>query len=93
MIEKTRIYKLLQSVKGWPVDTAHNFEEAVTKIFGSPYWDIPEDCYQVIETNDIYCLLGVYEDGKLRSDYHYLTVTARLDGLMEFVDGGAGQNE
>ncbi len=83
MIEANQIYKLLHSVKGWPVEDASTLEEASANIFGSPYWNIPEDCYLVIETNATYCLLGVFQNGKVRPDCRYLTVSTHFDGHVE----------
>jgi hypothetical protein len=79
-IELNHVYKLLNPVKGWPVKDAQTLAEATQVILGSPYWDIPEDCYKVLDKNDTYCLLAVYENGMISMDRRYLAVNSRLTG-------------
>jgi len=82
MIEKEKIYTLSQPIKGWPVEDADTLEEAVAVIFGSPYWDIPDDCYKVLDKNETYSLLAVYKDKRTSMDKRYLAVNAKLSDLL-----------
>jgi hypothetical protein len=85
MIEKNKIYKLISPLKGWPVHEAEDLEEASRMILGSPYWDIPQDIYKVIDKNETYSLLAVYRKGKTSFDKRYLAVNVRLVEKIESV--------
>ena len=78
MIEKNKIYKLISPLKGWPVHEAEDLEEAARMILGSPYWNIPQDVYKVIDKNETYSLLAVYRKGKTSFDKRYLAVNMKL---------------
>jgi hypothetical protein len=78
MIEVGGIYKLLHSIKGWPVENAHSLEDAAQVILGSPYWEIPKDCYRVMDKNETYCLLAVSRSGKVSPNNRYLAVNISL---------------
>ncbi len=78
MIEKNKIYKLISPLKGWAVHEADDLEEASRMILGSPYWDIPQDIYKVIDKNETYSLLAVYRKGKTSFDKRYLAVNIKL---------------
>jgi len=89
MIEKNEIYKLISPLKGWPVHEAEDLEEASQMILGSPYWDIPQDIYKVIDKNETYSLLAVYKNGKTSFEKRYLAVNVRLVEKIE----PAGEDE
>jgi len=74
MTEVNEIYDLQEAIKGWPVHEAGSLKEASETILGSPYWDIPEDRYIVIDKNETYSLLAVYANGKVSSKRRYLVV-------------------
>jgi hypothetical protein len=78
MTEVSEIYDLREAIKGWPVKEARSMDEASGMIFGSPYWDIPQDRYIVIDKNDTYSLLAVYSDGRVSSQKRYLAVNMDL---------------
>lgn len=78
MIEKNKIYRLISHLKGWPVQEAENLEEASRMILGSPYWNIPQDVYKVIDKNETYSLLAVYRKGKTSFDKRYMAVNMKL---------------
>jgi hypothetical protein len=80
MIEINEIYDLQQSIKGWPVQGAGSLKEAAEIIFGSPYWDIPEDRYIIIDKNDTYSLAAVFLEGRVSTKKRYLVVN------MEFME-------
>ena len=81
-IETNRTYKLIRAVKGWPVEDSTTLDEAAKMILGSPYWDIPEDCYRVIDKNDTYCLLAVYRKGHTNPKNHYLAVIHKIEDIV-----------
>lgn len=81
MAEVNEIYELKQSIKGWPVNGAVSLKEASEMIFGSPYWEIPQDRYIVIDKNNTYSLLAVYADANVSSKNRYIVVD--MD-LMEY---------
>lgn len=83
MIEIEKIYKLLTDLKGWPVHEAKNLNDASHMILGSPYWKIPKDIYQVIDKNDVYCLLAVYSNGNASHFNRYLAVNMSLNDRIE----------
>ena len=83
MIEINSIYKLSTSVKGWPVKEAETLEEAAGVILGSPYWDIPEDTYKVIDKNETYSLLAVYKEGRISTQNRYLVTNMKLTDNIE----------
>lgn len=74
MIEINKVYELRKSIKGWPVQGAGSLKEASEIIFGSPYWDIPEDRYIVIDKNDTYSLAAVFLEGRVSTKKRYLVV-------------------
>ncbi|HLP59710.1 MAG TPA: hypothetical protein VK186_12800 [Candidatus Deferrimicrobium sp.] len=74
MTEINGIYELRQPIKGWPVEGADSLNEASKMIFGSPYWEIPEDRYMVIDKNTTYSLLAVFSKGKASPKKRYLAV-------------------
>jgi hypothetical protein len=78
MIEKNKVYNLISPLKGWPVQEAADLEEAAGMILGSPYWDIPEDVYKVIDKNETYSLLVVYKKGKASFEKRYMAINVRL---------------
>ena len=86
MIEIKRVYKLLVPFKGWPVKEAETLEEATEMILGSPYWEIPQDTYRVIDKNEIYSLLAVYSEGKTSYENRYLAINIELMDKIEPVD-------
>lgn len=74
MTEINEIYELREPIKGWPVEGAESLMEATGMIFGSPYWEIPEDRYIVIDKNDTYSLLAVFIKGRASHKKRYLAV-------------------
>jgi hypothetical protein len=74
MTEIDDIFDLLDSVKGWPVEEANTLKQASEKIFGSPFWKIPEDRYIVLDNNETYSLLAVFADGRISSKKRYMVV-------------------
>jgi hypothetical protein len=78
MTEVNEIYDLREAIKGWPVNKAGSLTEASKMILGSPYWDIPEDRYIVIDKNETYSLLAVFVNGKASSRNRYLAVNMDL---------------
>ena len=78
MIEKNKIYKLTSPLKGWPVHEAEDLGEAARMILGSPYCNIPQDVYKVIDKNETNSLLAVYRKGKTSFDKRYLAVNMKL---------------
>ena len=85
MIEIESIYKVVTPFKGWPVEEAHDLEEAAQMILGSPYWDIPQDIYKIVDQNETYCLLAVYdrETGRASRLKRYLAVHMHLLEVIE----------
>ena len=88
VIEKNKIYTLTAPLKGWPVQEAQDMEEASRMILGSPYWDIPQDVYKVIDKNETYSLLAVYRKGKTSIEKRYLAVNVKLIEQSEPVGEG-----
>ncbi len=82
MITTNHIYRLTRPIKGWPVEEADTLEEAAGMILGSPYWNIPEDIYKVLDKNDTYSLLAVSRDGRVSPDKRYLAVNVKLQELL-----------
>ncbi|MCX6582236.1 MAG: hypothetical protein NT166_18855 [Candidatus Aminicenantes bacterium] len=80
MTEIDGIYELREPIKGWPVEGADSLGEASEMIFGSPYWEIPEDRYIVIDKNDTYGLVAVFNEGRASHKKRYLVVN------MEFLE-------
>lgn len=74
MTEINGIYELREPIKGWPVEGAESLGEATDMIFGSPYWEIPEDRYIVIDKNDTYSLVAVFFEGRASHKKRYLVV-------------------
>ncbi len=74
MTEINGIYELREPIKGWPVEGAESLGEASEMIFGSPYWEIPEDRYIVIDKNDTYSLVAVFTEGRASHKKRYLVV-------------------
>lgn len=74
MIEINNIYELREPIKGWAVEKADTLREATEMIFGSPNWEIPEDRYIIIDKNDTYSLLAVFNSGKPSYKKRYLVV-------------------
>lgn len=91
-IEIGGIYKLVYSIKGWPVENAKTIADATDSILGSPYWDIPKDCYRVLDKNEIYSLLAVSRDGKVSPDKRYLAVNITLKENIRLADANCGQS-
>ena len=87
MIETDKIYNLLIPFKGWPVKEAETLAEAARMILGSPYWEIPRDTYRIIEKNEIYSLLAVYNEGKTSFENRYLATNIELADKIEPVTG------
>jgi hypothetical protein len=87
MIEKNNIYNLVSSVKGWPVREVETLEEASQVILGSPYWQIPEDTYKIIDKNETYSLLAVYRDGRTSWNKRYLALNMKLVDNIKPVSG------
>ena len=83
MIDKEKVYNLTSPLKGWPVQEAQDLEEASRLILGSPYWDIPQDVYKVIDKNETYSLLAVYKKGRASFEKRYLAVNVRLIEKIE----------
>jgi hypothetical protein len=65
------------------VEDSISLEEAANVILGSPYWDIPEDTYQIIDKNDTYCLLAVSHNGRLNPENHYMAVIINITEFLE----------
>jgi hypothetical protein len=82
IIETNHAYKLLQPIKGWPVEDSVSLEEATQLILGSPYWNIPEDTYLVIDKNETYCLLAVYHNHRMNPENHYLAVKIKTEEFL-----------
>lgn len=80
MAEINEIYHLRQSIKGWPVKGAETLQEASGMILGSPYWNIPEDRYVIIDGNETYSLLAVIREGKVSSQKRYMAVNMDIMG-------------
>jgi hypothetical protein len=74
MTEINGIYELREPIKGWPVENAESLLEAAKMIFGSPYWQIPEDRYIVLDNNDTYSLVAVFVEGRASHKKRYLVV-------------------
>ncbi len=74
MTEINEVYDLMKPVKGWPVKDAHTLDEAAESIFGSPYWDIPEDRYQIVDCNETYSLVAVLENNRRSRQKRYMVV-------------------
>jgi len=84
-IEKEQVYSLKTTIKGWPVREAHTLEEASKMILGSPYWQIPEDTYKIIDKNETYSLLARYQKGRISWANRYLAINMKLvDYLVPF---------
>jgi hypothetical protein len=83
-IKINKVYRLVAPLKGWPVEDANTLEDATHQILGSPYWDIPEDDYIVVDKNDTYSLLAVCQDGKPLNNIHYLAVNINLVEKLHF---------
>lgn len=79
-IEVNGIYRVVVSFKGWPVQEAQDLAEATGMILGSPYWHIPEDIYKIVDQNDVYSLLAVFNPGTGRPSLmkRYLAVNMHL---------------
>ncbi|UCH98105.1 MAG: hypothetical protein JSV88_14980 [Candidatus Aminicenantes bacterium] len=90
MIERDKIYNLLAPVKGWPAREAKTLEEASHMILGSPYWQIPEDTYKIIDKNETYSLLAVYKNGRISWDKRYLALNMKLIEKIELVSEKSG---
>ncbi|MGE5340885.1 MAG: hypothetical protein ACM3SY_05315 [Candidatus Omnitrophota bacterium] len=86
MIDVNKIYKLLTHLKGWPVRGARTLDEATRMILGSPYYDIPEDCYKVIDKNSTYSLLAVYHNGEISKKNRYMAVNMNLNNRIKEED-------
>lgn len=93
MIKIGGIYRLFHSIKGWPVEDAHSLEDASQVILGSPYWEIPKDCYRVLDMNETYSLLAVSREGKVSPDKRYLAVNISLQECIRPVDKDCGQKD
>ncbi|MCP4157112.1 MAG: hypothetical protein GY757_55890 [bacterium] len=78
MTEINEIYTVERSLKCWPVKGAYTLEEASDMIFGSPYWELPQDRYKVIDKNETYILLAVYKENKASNINRYLVVNMDL---------------
>jgi hypothetical protein len=87
MTEVNEIYDLREAIKGWPVNEAGSLKEASEMILGSPFWDIPEDRYIVIDKNETYSLLAVFANGKVSSKNRYLAVN------MDFMENSVRISE
>ncbi|MCU0287497.1 MAG: hypothetical protein MUF15_14020 [Acidobacteria bacterium] len=74
MTELNDLYELYRPIKGWPVEGAESLQEASNMIFGSPYWEIPEDRYMIIDKNNTYSLLAVFAMGKASHKKRYLVL-------------------
>lgn len=75
MIEINETYELREPIKGWAVEKADSLREATEMIFGSPNWELPEDRYVIIDKNDTYSLLAVFNNnGKPSYKKRYLVV-------------------
>jgi len=83
MIETNKIFNLLNPLKGWPVKEAETLAEATQMILGSPYWKIPQDTYRIIDKNEIYSLLAVYNEGKTSFENRYLATNIELMDKIE----------
>jgi hypothetical protein len=83
IIEKNKIYNLMAPLKGWPVKEAEDLQEAAQMILGSPYWDIPQDIYRVIDKNETYSLLAVYRNGRTSFDDRYLALNMKLSEMIK----------
>ncbi|MCP4221168.1 MAG: hypothetical protein GY765_41445 [bacterium] len=80
MTEIDQVYELKRPIKGWPVRKASNLQEAAEMIFGSPYWELPEDRYVVLDNNETYSILAVVSSGRASLNNRYMVVN------MDFVD-------
>ena len=85
MIEKDLIFHLLAPVKGWPAREAQTLEDAGKMILGSPYWQIPEDTYKIIDKNETYSLLAVYKNGRISWNNRYLALNLKLMDHVQWV--------
>jgi len=85
MIKIENIYRVVTPFKGWPVQEANNLDEATQMILGSPYWAIPQDVYKIVDQNDTYSLLAVYdpESGRASRTIRYLAVNMHLQDVIE----------
>lgn len=83
MIHINGVYNLLAPIKGWPVREAKKLEEASRMILGSPYWQIPQDLYKVIDKNETYSLLAVYREGRISWNKRYLALNMKLVDHIE----------
>ncbi len=83
MTGNNEIYNLGKSIIGWPVEDATSLQEASEMILGSPYWNIPEDSYIVLDQNETYSLLGVYFQGRVSTKKRYLAVN------MDFLENSS----
>lgn len=80
MTELNEIYELRGAVKGWPVEDAGSLDDASHMILGSPYWDVPEDRYVVIDKNDTYSLVAVVTpNGNISRAKRYMVVNMDFD--------------
>ena len=91
MIEKDNVYKLLATIKGWSVREAQTLEDASRMILGSPYWQIPEDTYKIIDKNETYSLLARYKDGRISWDNRYLAVNMKLADHLRPLEEDSGE--
>ena len=85
MIEKDRIFHLIVPIKGWPARAAQSLGEASKMIFGSPYWQIPQDTYKIVDMNETYSLVAVYKDGKISWNNRYLALNMKLQAHVEWI--------
>ncbi len=78
MTEINEMYEVRAPFKGWPVREAHSLKDASEMILGSPYWNIPDDRYVVLDKNDTYSLLAQVVDEKVSRQNRYLAVNMDL---------------
>lgn len=93
MVEINEIYDLRDPIKGWAVEKADSLREATEMIFGSPNWEVPEDRYIIVDKNDTYSLLAVFNNGKASFKKRYLVVnmdflkyTIRISEMTEMTE-------
>ncbi len=83
-MEQNQVFKVVKSFKGWPVEEAGSLEEASHMIFGSPYWEIPEDTYTIIDKNETFSILAVYKNGRPSYRTRYMAVNMNLSDSVDF---------
>jgi hypothetical protein len=78
LVEVETIFFLKKPIKGWHVEEASTLADVSSMIFGSPNWDIPQDIYKIIDTNETYSLIAVFSQNKISYKNRYLALNSDI---------------